>query len=274
MDSLNGFEFKRRKYMPIFPRASGKPTIHIEGYPSEDDEPMAATWFHGEQIVTFSDQLKRYFEDNPQVFIGVDTFVYYREGDVTKFVAPDIYIVFGVDKFPGRRSFYTWAEGAVPAVIFEFLSDSTAAHDRGEKVKQYLVDIGVQEYFIHQPEGDKPPEFRGWRRGPASEIEEITPDDRGGLFSHALNFWLRGTKDPTTHVRLLRPYLPDGTSITTSYEEAQLRVEAEALAQEESDRRHEAEALLQEETQHRQQLEAELERLRAQLAASQDKTLT
>lgn len=111
MDALNDFEFKRRKYMPILPRAEGKPTIYIEGYPSEHDEPMAATWFHGEQIVTFSDQLKRYFADNSLVFIAVDTFVYYREGDVTKFVAPDIYVVFGVDKFPGRRSFTPGQKG-------------------------------------------------------------------------------------------------------------------------------------------------------------------
>ena len=117
--------------MPVFSKASGKPTVSIEGYPSEDGEPMAATWFHGGQIVTFSDQLKRYFAENPLVYIGVDTFIYYQEGDQTKFVAPDIYLVFGVDKFPGRRSFYTWVEEAVPTVVFEFLSDSTAAHDRG-----------------------------------------------------------------------------------------------------------------------------------------------
>ena len=46
------------------------------------------------------------------------------------------------------------------------------------------------------------------------------------------------------------------------------------MAEDEKQRREQAEALVQEEAQHRQQLEAELERLRAQLAASQDKTLT
>ena len=79
--------------MPIFPRASGKPTVYIEGYPSGDDEPMSTTGFHGEQIVTFSDQLRLYFRKNRLVYIGVDNFVYYQEGDRTKFVVPDIHVV-------------------------------------------------------------------------------------------------------------------------------------------------------------------------------------
>ena len=276
MSALNSYDFKRKEYMPVFPRATGKPTVYIEGYPSEDDEPMAATGFHGVQIRTFSDQLARYFSAESSVYIGIDSFIYYYEGDRTKFVAPDIYVVLGAKKYPERRSFYTWAEGALPTVVFEFLSDSTAAHDRGAKLKQYLIDIGVEEYFIHQPEGDKPPEFHGWRRSPAGEIEGIPPDAEGGLFSHRLNLWLRW-EDYIGNVRLLRPYLPDGTPIPTSAEEVQLRKEAQAFAQAETERRREAElaaqraeALAQQEAERRQQVELELERLRAQLAASEN----
>lgn len=283
MDTVNGYDFKRKKYMPVFPRATGKPTVYIEGYPSEDDEPMAATGFHGVQIRTFSDQLARYFNTESSVYIGIDSFIYYYEGDRTKFVAPDIYIVLGAEKYPERRSFYTWAEGAVPTVVFEFLSDSTAAQDRGAKLRQYLLDIGVAEYFIHQPEGDKPPEFRGWRRSPSGEIEGIPPDAEGGLFSQSLNLWLRW-EDYIGNVRLLRPYLPDGTPIPTSAEEVQLREEAQAFAKAETERRREAEARAQQEAQgrqhaearaqqeaeRRQQIESELERLRSQLAALED----
>ena len=133
MNTLNDFEIKQRKYIPIFPKANGKPTIYIEGYPCEDDEHIAETDFHAEQITTFSDQLKRYFAINELIHIGVDSFIYYEEGDITKCVAPDIYIVFGVEKYPLRRSFYTWAEGTVPVAVIEFLSDSTAHQDRTKK---------------------------------------------------------------------------------------------------------------------------------------------
>lgn len=263
MHTLSDFELKRRKYMPTFPKANGKPTIYIEGYPCEDDQPMAATGFHAAQITTFYDQLSRYFEVNELIHIGVDSFIYYREGDITKFVAPDIYVVFGVNKNPLRRSFYTWSEGAVPTAVFEFLSDATADRDRHEKVQQYLIDMGVQEYFIHQPEMEKPSEFRAWRRSASGDIVEMVPDAEGGLFSEALNLYFRWSEQQRTHVRLLRPYLPDGTPITTSMEEHHLRIEEQHM-------RMEAETLAAEEAQRRREVEAELERLRAQLADHQD----
>ena len=283
MDILSSYDVKRKKYMPTFPRATGKPTVYIDAIPRRTMSQWLLPDFMACRFGTFSDQLARYFNAEPSVYIGIDSFIYYYEGDRTKFVAPDIYVVLGAEKYPERRSFYTWAEGAVPTVVFEFLSDSTAAHDRGAKLKQYLIDIGVAEYFIHQPEGDKPPEFHGWRRSPAGEIEGIPPDAEGGLFSRSLNLWLRW-EDYIGNVRLLRPYLPDGTPITTSAEEAQLRLEAQARVQAEAERRREAETRAQQEAEHRQQAEAraqgeahrrqqielELEQLRAQLAASQD----
>ena len=265
--------------MPVFPKADGKPTIYIDGYPCEDDEPMAETDFHAEQIITLSDQLKRYFAINDLVHIGVDSFIYYSEGDITKCVAPDIYIVFGVEKYPLRRSFYTWAEGAVPVAVFEFLSDSTAHHDRDRKVELYLNNIGVQEYFIHQPELKKSAEFYGWRRSPSGDIVEMESDAEGGLFSEALNLWFRWEDNHTTHVRLLRPYLPDGTPITTSMEAEHLRLqekhfreEAEAMAAEETERRQEAEVMAAEEAERRRTLEIELEQLRAKHANGQNDT--
>jgi Uma2 family endonuclease len=262
MDTINTFGFKQRKYMPVFPKATGKTTVYIEGYPCEDDEPMAATNFHGEQIAALYEQFKRYFAINELVHIGIDSFIYYSEGDITKCVAPDIHIVFGVAKYPLRRSFYTWAEGTAPVAVFEFLSDATARQDRNEKVGVYLNDIGVQEYFIHQPELKKPAEFRGWRQDLSGSIIEMEPDPQGGLFSEALNLYFRWEEQHHTDVRLLRPYLPDGTRITTSLEEHHLKKAAEARAET-------AEARAEEEALRRQQAEAELEKLRSQLAKSQ-----
>lgn len=69
MNTLNDFEIKQRKYIPVFPKANGKPTIYIEGYPCEDDEPMAATAFHGIQINTIFDQLSRYLAVNDLIYL-------------------------------------------------------------------------------------------------------------------------------------------------------------------------------------------------------------
>lgn len=265
METVNDFVFKQRKYMPIFPKAAGKPTVYIEGYPYEDEVPMPATEFHGEQLSTFYEQLSRYFSINADIHVGIDNFIYYREGDMTKVVAPDVYVVLGAAKYPLRRSFYTWLEGVAPATVFEFLSDATALEDRADKVAVYLNEVGVCEYFIHQPELEKPSEFRGWR-SISGDIVEIIRDASGGLFSESLNLYFRCEDRQESEVRLLRPYLPDGTAVTTSMEEHHLRVEAEVRAEAAEDRAEAAETLAVAETQRRQEIEDELERLRRQIA--------
>ena len=277
MNTLNDFERKRRKYMPTFPKATGKPTPYIEGYPCDDREPMPANEFHGMQTYTLFDQFLRYFQDDAHIYVGMGNFNYYREGNLSKVGAADVYVILGAAKFPLHRSSYTSAEGAVPTTVFQFLSDATKFDDRDKKVGVYLRDMGVQEYFIHQPNMERPIEFRGWRRNATGNIVEIVLDARGGLFSEALNLYFRWDDQLHSHVRLLCPYLPDGTPITTSMEEHHLRIEeiqrreaAEALAVEEAQRREVAETLAAEEAQRRREAEAELERLRAQLANQQD----
>ena len=270
MDTLNDFQLKQRKYMPTFPKASGKPTPHIEGYPCDDREPMPANEFHGRQTHTLFDQFLRYFQDDAHIYVGMGNFNYYREGALSKVGAADVYVILGTAKLPLRRSYYTSAEGAVPTTVFEFLSDATKFDDCDKKVEVYLRDMGVQEYFIHQPDMNRPIEFRGWQRDASGNIVEIESDEAGGLFSASLNLYFRWELQEEWELRLLRPYLPDGTPITTSMEEHHRRVEAETLAAEETQRRHEVETRAAEEAQRRHEVEAELERLRAQLANRQD----
>ena len=267
MNVIDDFAIKQRKYMPVFPKAAGTPTQYIPGYPYEDEYPMPANEIHGVQANTFFDQVYRYFQVDENIHVSLDNFVYYREGDRTKVVAPDVYVVLGAAKLPLRRSFYTWAEGVVPTVAFEFLSDSTARQDQHEKVTVYLQDIGVQEYFIHQPDTERPEEFRGWRRRGPGDIIEIEPDASGALFSEALNLRLQWEYRPGEEIRLLRPYLPDGTPISTSIEMQHLKETAERQAETEATRRLAAETRAAEETarrQHAERVAAEAERAAAE----------
>jgi len=282
MTPLTDWKHKHGYVLPPYPVASGRATIALEGYPAEDDEPMAATKFHGQQIVTLSYQLGAFFRLEDKVYVGTDSFIYYVEGDTSQCVAPDVYVVLGVDAIPARRSFYTWEEGAVPTIAFEFLSESTGKVDREDKVTLYLQEIGMQEYFIHQPEAAKPLECRGWRRTEGGNIIEIEPDARGWLKSEALNLWFF-VEDQPDKVRLMRPAYPDGTPLPTYDElaqerdyfkdeakaaearaqaEAHARQAAEAKAQAEARARQAAEAKAQAEANAHTQLEAELEKLR------------
>ena len=86
-------------------------------------------------------------------------------------------------------------------------------------MRRYFLAIGIHEYFIHQPDVERPFEFRGWRRRGEGR-EEIPPDERGALYSDALNLYFWVEDIPDDKLRLMRPYLPDGTPIST-YEELQ-----------------------------------------------------
>ena len=259
MDSVNEFYAKVNKYMPIFPKATGQPTIYIEGYPFEDDEPMAETLYHAIQISSFFDQLYRLYHSEPYIHIGMDNFIYYSEGDRKKCVAPDIFVVLGAKKTPPRRSFYTWKEGAIPDTIFEFLSDSTKNEDRDRKVQLYLGEMGAKEYFIHQPDLERPAEFRGWYRDTSGEIIEMTADTPRTLFSERLNLLFKWNVEVDLEVRLLRLYLPDGTPMTTSIEEEQLRKEEKQLREEAQQQREEAQQQREKEQQLRKIAEAKVE---------------
>ncbi len=279
MDRISEFYAKANKYMPIFPKATGQPTVYIEGYPFEDDEPMAETISHAIQINFLFDQLFRLYQSDPYILLGLDNFIYYSEGDRKKCVAPDIFVVLGAKRTPPRRSFYTWAEGTTPDTIFEFLSDSTKNDDRDRKVQIYLGEMGAQEYFIHQPDLERPAEFRGWYRDTSGEIIEMTQDTPRTLFSERLNLLFKWNVEVDLEVRLLRLYLPDGTPMTTSIEvqrlyeeEKELREEeqqqreiAEAKAEEQAEQLRDAKNLTDEQAEKIQEQAAELERLRQQL---------
>ncbi len=258
------FEEKRRKFLPRVPRAVGKPTVYLEGYPTGDGEPMSATEFHGRQISILSTQLNDYFSgEDVLAYVGTDSFVYYQAGNKQEFIGPDIYVVLGVPPTPVRKSFYTWEEGAAPAVVFEFLSESTEKGERGEKMRRYFLEVGIYEYFIHQPSGERPPEFRAWRRR-GEGYEEILPDERGALYSEALKLWFM-VKELPNRVRLMRPYLLDGTSLPTLEEAKAEAAEAKAQAAEAKEQAAEAEARAVEAEARAAELEADIAQLRAAL---------
>ena len=81
------------------------------------------------------------------------------------------------------------------------------------KVQIYLQEMGAKEYFIHQPDPEKPAEFRGWYRDTSGEIIEMTQDTPRTLFSERLNLLFTWKDELDLNVRLLRPYLPDGTLV-------------------------------------------------------------
>ena len=163
-------------------------------------------------MVYIWEALNERFEDDPNVFVGVNMFLFYRKGDPRGVVATDGFVVKGVPKLPGgvqRRKYMLWLEGGqVPCFVLETTSESTAERDN-DKRKTY-AQLGVAEYFQFDPFGEylNPP-LQGFRLVKGL-YEPMRPNPGGSLLSHTLGviFSADGNKlrltDAVTGVPLLR----------------------------------------------------------------------
>ena len=124
-------------------------TEEIE-YPESDGKPMGETDLHRDWMVRILEILRQRYRGQ-RVYIASDLLVYYEEGQPTRFIVPDDFVVLDCD--PGRRRiFKTWKEGRVPDVVFEVTSRGTSTHDIVDKPVIY-ERMGVKEYFLFDPTG-------------------------------------------------------------------------------------------------------------------------
>ena len=219
-------------------------------YPESDGKPMGETDTHVDLIINLRLALRRFFRRKRDVYVSGNMMMYYVEGDPTKSVSPDVYVVKGVRKGQ-RRTYKIWEEGHAPDVVFEISSRKTRRQDLDEKVRLY-AELGVKEYFIFDPEYPKRRKpLNAYRLTPSGYVEVLVSGGR--VMSEALGLELVDTGET---LRLFDPkarrFLP------TEDEESQARLEVERKLRAEIEaRRAEAEA--------RQQAEAELARLRQEI---------
>jgi len=161
-------------------------------YPDSDGEPVAETPVHFEEVVYVWEALDDRFEDEPDVFVGANMFLYYRKGDPSAVVAPDGFVVKGVPKLPGgvqRRKYLLWQEGQVPCFVLETTSESTQKKDK-DKRKTY-AQLGVAEYFQFDPLGEYlSPPLQGFRLVKGL-YEPVRPNPDGSLLSQTLGVVFR-----------------------------------------------------------------------------------
>ena len=134
------------------PESSGRPGAEID-YPSSDGEPMAES---ERQLIPMAGTffiLRDWFRDRPDVYIGCDLLIYYREGDNGVRVAPDVFAVFGASGNHPRDSWKLWDEGKAPDFVLEIASPSTWREDIARKRDIYR-DLKVSEYWRFDPTGE------------------------------------------------------------------------------------------------------------------------
>lgn len=122
-------------------------------YPSSDGEPIAENDFTRSYLFYCVNALDCYFQDRPNVYVSANSFIYYERGKVESRVAPDVYVVFGVEKRL-RDNYKVWEEGGVtPDFVLEITSKITREKDQIYKPELYR-QLGVKEYFQYDPCGD------------------------------------------------------------------------------------------------------------------------
>ncbi len=131
-------------------------------YPESDGKPMGETDLHRKLIVDLIEAADHRFLEDPDVYVTGDLLLYYEEGDPTKVIVPDVFVVRGLEKRL-RRTYKLWEEKKAPDVVVEVSSKSTHVEDKGNK-KVIYEDLGVREYFLFDPEGKwlRPP-LQGYR---------------------------------------------------------------------------------------------------------------
>jgi len=239
------------------------PTDREIEYPESDGKPMAETDVHRDLMIDFIQMLKAHFQSESDIYVSGNLLLYYEKGNPRRSVAPDVFVVKGIENRQ-RRNYLLWEEGKSPDFVLELSSETTYRHDLNRKKRLYAQVLEVEEYFLYDPNHQylNPP-LQGHRLVDGTYIEIAPVDDRLPSQVLGLELGLKtegdlGLYNPHTQTWLLPPEERAG--------QAEARAgQAEARADQAEARAGQAEALAQQESLARQQAEAELARLRAEL---------
>jgi Uma2 family endonuclease len=130
--------------------------VALIDYPAADGEPMAETDVHRDLMLVLIFALTHFFQTKPDVYVSGNLFIYYRQGNPKKRVAPDVFMVRGVGH-QRRRTYKLWEEGRPPDLVIELSSRQTWREDFDVKLPLY-EQLGVKECFFFDPEYDYLPD--------------------------------------------------------------------------------------------------------------------
>ena len=198
-------------------------------YPETDGMPLADGFYQLENLTEILSVLGLFFKDNPRVAVSGDTFIYFVEGDPSRWVAPDCYVALDIsmDSIDRYNTYRVWEVGKVPDFVLEIGSPSTARNDLGEKRDLY-AQIGVREYWLFDPSGGEhygepligqhldddgaykrcemnvEPDGMVWARSPALNLDLCWRDGRLRFYDPGAGEWLMNMAEMSEELRRLR----------------------------------------------------------------------
>ena len=197
-------------FSPAAPSARTRAAVEVE-YPSSDGKPLAENDAQHTAILYGIAVLRTHFAGHNDVYVSGDLLIYYEEGNPRVSVAPDVFVVFGVEDRM-RMNYKVWEEGKGPDFVLEVASPGTWREDVGRKRGIY-AGLGVREYWLYDPMGEHlKPVLQGNRLAGAEYERQAAVESVDGtltLYSETLGLelWAKGGKmrfrDPETGRDLL-----------------------------------------------------------------------
>lgn len=220
-------------------------------YPSEDHRGEGSLQrFISELLRALIEQYL--IERGQTAFVGANQFIYYRQFDPSRKVAPDVFTLPGVE--PGIKidSWKTWEKGIVPPLAIEIVSqDFLKDYRDGPAIYD---ELGVRELIIFDPEHESAPSerlrFQVYRRLAKRGLVRVEATNEDRILSRVLGCRLRSIGDSPEMVRLRIATGPAGDDLFPT-EAERARAEADSVRA----------ALAEAEVENRR-LRAEIERLR------------
>ena len=236
--------------------------LHIVHYPESDHmgedalqrfivevlRPLIAFWFLGQ---------------GRRLFVGADQFIYSVEGDPTQRIAPDIYVLPGVDPDSVPSCWKLWELTQGPSFVLEIVSKDF--HEDYDEAPVENARIGTQELVIFDPRVTPRSRVRvRWQvyrrvKGRGFRLVEKSNEDR--VFSRELGCFLRMVGEGL-QTRLRLGTGERGDTLVPTPEEQAVRQRDEAARQ-----RDEAAQQRDEATRQRDEARDEIARLKAVLDA-------
>ena len=177
-------------------------------------------------------------------FVGADQFIFYKQYDPSKVVAPDVYVLPGVPPTRRVKSWKVWKTGIAPSLALEVVSQDEPYKDYVDAPERYR-ELGVKELVIVDPDSERSPDRVRWQRYRKLKLRgfvrvEVTNEDR--IHSRVLGCWLRVVGEGGgARVRLATG--PSGEELFPTAEEAERASKEAERAAKEAERAAKEEAL-------------------------------
>jgi hypothetical protein len=168
-------------------------------------------------------------------FVGANQFVYWRQFDPSRKLAPDVFVLPGVR--PGIKidSWQVWNEGGiVPTFALEVVSQDWLKDYRD--APEPYAELGVRELVIFDPEwAERPSERLRWqvyRRLARRGFVRVEANNEDRVRSKVLGCWLRAVGNDLDSLRLRLATGPQGEVLVPTPDEARAaEAKARALAE-------------------------------------------